>query len=42
MLSLYELYELIRHKRRAIVGVDAAGWSIVGYEFLKLLGQGIG
>ena len=39
-LMLEELHELIGHKGRAIVSVDVAGWSIHGYELLKLLGKG--
>ena len=41
-LSLEELHELIGSKGRAIVSVDVAGWSILGYEFLKFLGKGMG
>ena len=25
-----------------IISVDVAGWSVLGYEFLELLGKGMG
>ena len=38
VLMLEKLHKLIRCKGRTIVSVDLAGWPILGYELLKLLG----
>ena len=42
VLSLQELGEFIGCKGRATISVDVAGQSVLGDEFLQLLGEGIG
>ena len=39
-LMLEELHELIGCKGRAVFSVDVAEWSVLGYEWLQLLGKG--
>ena len=42
VVTLQELGKLIRYEGGIIIGVDKAGQSILGDEFLQVLGQGIG